>query len=101
MDVLWDSGQSTVRDVISHIESNPAYTTIATVLTKLVRKELVVADREKHSTRYSALLGREEYAACVMARKMLLAKDRGAALRYFTEFLSEDDLDSLRDHLMP
>lgn len=97
MDVLWDEGESTVRDVIAHIPSEPAYTTIATVLSNLVRKGLVVVDRDDHATRYSALLLRDEYAACGMARRMAtFAKNRATALRYFTEFLSDDDLDSLQ-----
>ncbi|UUZ43527.1 BlaI/MecI/CopY family transcriptional regulator [Janibacter limosus] len=33
MDVLWDHGPATVREVIEHLPSDPAYTTIATVLT--------------------------------------------------------------------
>src|SRR5699024_2867854 len=32
MDVLWDHGTLTVREVIDHLGGAPAYTTIATVL---------------------------------------------------------------------
>lgn len=53
MDVLWDHGPATVREVIEHLPSDPAYTTIATVLTNLDRKHLVTITRQKRSTRYS------------------------------------------------
>lgn len=97
MDVLWQHGPSTVRDVIDHISSGPAYTTIATVLGNLSRKELVTVERENHSTRYSTALGRDEYAACGMARRMAtFAEDRTATLSFFTEYLSDDDLDALQ-----
>jgi len=38
MNVLWDLGASTIRSVIESLSSDPAYTTIATVLGNLVRK---------------------------------------------------------------
>src|SRR5699024_3229724 len=63
MDVLWDHGPATVRQVIEQLPSSPAYTTIATVLTNLDRKQLVTISRTKRSTRYAARLTRHEHAA--------------------------------------
>ena len=40
MDVLWDHGPATVREVIDRLPREPAYTTIATVLANLGRKGL-------------------------------------------------------------
>lgn len=101
MEILWDCGPQAVRGVINELPGNPAYTTIATVLSNLVRKELVEATRGGGSTTYSAVLGRDEYAACVMARRLAtVAKDRPAALRHFLEFLSDDDLAAIGDALL-
>ena len=47
MDVLWDHGPATVREVIEHLPSDPAYTTIATL-------EQEVASDEAQRARFSA-----------------------------------------------
>ena len=45
MGLLWDHEPLTVRQIIELSEAEPAYTTIATVLTNLERKGLVSRER--------------------------------------------------------
>lgn len=101
MNVLWDHGPQTVREVIGHLPSDPAYTTIATVLRNLERKEVVVADRdlERRSTHYSACVECCDLVAGQMAQVLAFSKDRRSSLQRFVECVSEEDLDFLRDRL--
>lgn len=99
MDVLWDHGSSTIREVIEKLPSEPAYTTIATVLTNLDRKRLVTIIRQNHSTRYSARISRHEHAAALMEQVLQASRDRAASILQFVDSMPEQDLDLLRDYL--
>lgn len=50
MEVLWASGECTVRDVVMSLERNVAYTTVMTTLDRLFRKNLV--SRRMHGRAY-------------------------------------------------
>lgn len=99
MDALWDHGPSTIRGVIAHLPSDPAYTTIATVLTNLDRKHLVASRKERHSTLYEACASREEHVASVMNHALDASKDRAASILRFMDNIPESDLALLRDYL--
>lgn len=99
MDVLWENGPMTVREVIGHLTSEPAYTTIATVLTNLNRKHLVTVARNGRSTRYSARITRQEHAAQLMDHVLDASRDRAASILHFVESMPEDDLAMLRRYL--
>ena len=99
MDVLWEHGPATVRGVISHLETEPAYTTIATVLGNLVRKNLVRATRANHSTTYAARQPRHLYTAELMEQLLRSSGDRTASILSFVDAMPKDDLDLLRDYL--
>ncbi len=99
MDVLWDHGPSTIRGIIGRLPGDPAYTTIATVLTNLHRKGLVTSHKEKHSTRYAARIGREEQVASVMSHALATSRDRGASILHFMDGMPDSDLDLLREYL--
>lgn len=99
MDVLWDHGPATVREVIEQLPSEPAYTTIATVLTNLDRKGLVTITRHNRSTRYGAKLSRHEHAAGMMEQVLEASRDRAASILQFVDSIPENDLDLLRDYL--
>lgn len=99
MDVLWDRGPATVREVITELGSGSAYTTIATVLSNLGRKGLVVASRENRSTRYAAGVGRHEHTAQVMALVLAASRDHAATMLHFVDALSPQDLALLRGYL--
>lgn len=99
MEVLWDHGPATVRDVINQLSTEPAYTTIATVLTNLDRKHLVSVTRQQRSTRYAARVSREQHAAELMGRVLEASSDRAASILHFVDAMPEGDLDMLRDYL--
>ncbi|MFX0540061.1 BlaI/MecI/CopY family transcriptional regulator [Ornithinimicrobium sp. Y1847] len=99
MDVLWDHGPVTIREVIDHLPSDPAYTTIATVLTNLDRKHLVTITRENRSTSYSARMSRHEHAATLMEQVLASSRDRAASILQFVDSMPESDLALLRDYL--
>lgn len=99
MDVLWDHGPATIREVIKHLPSEPAYTTIATVLTNLDRKHLVTITRQNRSTRYAARTHRHEHAAQQMEQVLQASRDRAASILQFVDSMPENDLDLLRDYL--
>jgi predicted transcriptional regulator len=99
LDVLWDHGPVTVRQVIERLPSDPAYTTIATVLTNLDRKNLVTITRQNHSTRYAARVSRQERAADLMEEVLRASRDRAASILQFVDSMPEDDLDLLRNYL--
>lgn len=99
MDVLWDHGPVTIREVIGHLPSEPAYTTIATVLANLDRKHLVTVSRQNRSTRYAARLTRHEHAAGLMQHVLEASRDRAASILQFVDSMPETDLELLRDYL--
>lgn len=99
MDALWDHGPATVREVIEQLPSEPAYTTIATVLTNLDRKHLVTITRRNRSTRYAARMSRQEHAAALMEQVLEASRDRAASILQFVDSMPKDDLDLLRDYL--
>lgn len=99
MDVLWDHGPGTVREVIQRLPSDPAYTTIATVLTNLDRKHLVTITRDGRSTRYDARVTRQEHAAHLMGHVLDASRDRAASILHFVESMPDDDLALLRAYL--
>lgn len=100
MDVLWDTGAATIRDIINRLGTDPAYTTIATVLANLQRKELVTSHKEKHTTRYTARTSREEHDAALMNHVLGSSRDRAASMLHFVESIPDSDLDLLRDYLL-
>ncbi|MGO1560797.1 Transcriptional regulator, MecI family [Actinomycetales bacterium JB111] len=99
MDVLWEHGPSTIREVISRLATEPAYTTIATVLANLDRKNLVTSSRAKHSTTYSARQNRHEYTADLMGQILRSSGDRAASILSFVDAMPKDDLELLREYL--
>ena len=99
MDLLWDEGASTIRGLIDQLPGDFAYTTIATVLTNLHRKDLVDAGKRGRSTVYCARGSREEHVASVMDHALGTSRDRAASILHFAERIPDSDLDLLRDYL--
>src|SRR5699024_9237572 len=99
MDALWDHGPGTIREVIQRLASEPAYTTIATVLTNLDRKHLVTVTRDGRSTRYDARLTRQEHAAQLMGHALNASRDRATSILHFVDSMPDDDLALLRQYL--
>jgi len=100
MDVLWDSAEElTTREVLDRVGQPLAYTTIATVLTNLLRKELVDKLPLGRAWAYRARVRRSEYTAGVMASTLASGGDRRDALLHFVGSMSEDDVAVLRSLL--
>ena len=59
MQVLWQSGPSTVTDVLPKLKSELAYTTVQTMLGVLLRKGKVKRKQEGRAFRYSPTVSRE------------------------------------------
>ena len=99
MDVLWDHGPVTVREVIDRLPRDPAYTTIATVLANLGRKGLVAVTREGRSTRHAPQVSRQEHDATLMTCVLEASRDRAASILHFVDTMPEDDRTLLREYL--
>lgn len=100
MDLLWNGEPLTVRDIIDRLSADPAYTTIATVLGNLRKKELVCTRKNGHTTLYGACVSREEHAAQIMDHALDASGDRAASIVHFVNGMPEDDLRLLREHLL-
>lgn len=99
MDLLWDEGPLTVRQVIEGLDNVPAYTTIATVLTNLERKSLVRRERQGRSVQHLPIISREEHAATLMRRALVNGGDRAASILHFVEGIGAEDIELLRGYL--
>lgn len=100
MDLLWGEDALTVRSIIDRLPSDPAYTTIATVLGNLRKKELVCTKKDGHATLYGACVSREEHAASIMKHALNESGDRAASILRFIDGMPEEDLRLLRQHLL-
>lgn len=99
MDLLWDEGPLTVRQIIEASEHDPAYTTIATVLTNLERKELVERERQGRSVVHTPSISRAEHAATLMQKALVNGGDRAASILHFVEGIGAEDVELLRNYL--
>ncbi|WP_449276629.1 BlaI/MecI/CopY family transcriptional regulator [Leucobacter sp. GX24907] len=100
MDLLWNGDTHTVRGIIDLLPSDPAYTTISTVLANLRKKGLVCAGKDGYTTLYGACVSREEHTARIMGHALDESGDREAAILRFVDSMPEDELDLLRRHLL-
>lgn len=99
MEQLWDGGAFSVAQLQARLAGNPAYTTIATVLTSLRRKGLVALSKDGHASLYTAILSREEHAALIMEHALDSSGDRVASMLHFVDRMDDEDLELLRDFL--
>ena len=100
MDVLWEEANSepTVKDIARSFP-DLAYTTVATMLDRLVEKGLADCRMEKHTKRYSGKGSRAAYTAMAMHRPLRKTSDPGPALLRFVEVLSPEDRELLGEAL--
>lgn len=99
MELLWDHGRLTIREVIDRLPQTPAYTTIATVLGNLERKEMVLRQRDGRTARYLPRRSRGEHAAWIMEFALASSDDRATSMLHFVEAISPSDLELLRSYL--
>lgn len=100
MDYLWalDASASAV-DVHAAVAPELAYTTITTVLNRLVEKQRLERVLNGRSYQYSTLTTEADFRAGMMRDTFGAADDRAAVLSRFVGGLSGNDIDLLRDLL--
>ncbi|GAA1630492.1 BlaI/MecI/CopY family transcriptional regulator [Leucobacter chromiireducens] len=100
MDLLWGGEPRTVRALITQLPSDPAYTTIATVLANLRRKGLVCTRKSGQATLYGACVSREERTARLMEHALSESGDRASSILHFVGSMPERDQQLLREFLL-
>jgi BlaI family penicillinase repressor len=60
---LWDGGPATVRELLDRLGNEQAYTTVQTLVGRLVDKGHVRADRKDLAHRFVAITARDELAS--------------------------------------
>ena len=103
MDVLWDCPTEVcTREVLGQITSRTlAYTTVATVLTNLVRKGMIERVAVERTWAYRPLGTRSEHAAGLMAQALDTSHDRTATIHHLVRAMSDADVATLRDLFAP
>lgn len=99
MEQLWEHEELTIREVIVGLGDHHAYTTIATVLANLGRKDLVTDRRVGRSVRYRSRHPRSEHAARLMTQALSGSNDRSASILRFVEGMDERETALLREYL--
>ena len=98
MDAVWDaSAPLTGREVALALQSRGlAYTTVLTVLTRLVKKGLVQRDARARAHTYQPVASREDHVAVLMQQALGQADDRQAALQHFARSVTPAEAAALR-----
>lgn len=99
MEILWQGDLHAIRDIIDRLDSRPAYTTIATVLSNLRKKGLVCTKKEGYATKYRACISREQHTTRVIEHALDESGDRQASILHFITSMTDDDINLLRDFL--
>ena len=95
MECVWERGPVSVREVYRCLleKRDIAYTTVMTVMSRLVEKGLLCRHPEGRAFIYSALTTRDEYCAGVVKDFMdeMLIGTSKPVLAHFVESLAADD----------
>ncbi|OGK21388.1 hypothetical protein A3C23_01205 [Candidatus Roizmanbacteria bacterium RIFCSPHIGHO2_02_FULL_37_13b] len=67
MEIIWEYGECTIRDVVNKMSKTKtlAYTTIATIITRLIKKGTLKKQDEKFSATYVPTLSKEDMSKTV------------------------------------
>lgn len=96
MQILWDNGECTVKEVLEGFkDKQPAYTTVATVLKVLKKKEVVNNKAVGNTYIYYPLMSKEEYSSYQM--KHLLNNYFGGSFKRLATFFAKDNDMNLDD----
>ncbi len=100
MNILWESpGHAfSARDVAGALPEY-AYTTVATVLDRVLQKGLVRRSLDGRTNRFVATAGSADYAADAMREAMVMAPHPDAVLARFVEVLDGPQAEALRTAL--
>jgi BlaI family transcriptional regulator, penicillinase repressor len=95
MEVLWQRQQATVREVVGALPRKPplAYTTVATVMSRLVEKGLLLRSRSGKVDLYRPVYDSAEFSrrAALAAVQRLVREYGDAALAQFAAVLEQAD----------
>ncbi|MEU5876231.1 BlaI/MecI/CopY family transcriptional regulator [Spirillospora sp. NPDC047279] len=94
-------GSAGTSDLLGRLSGDPAYTTVNTILFRLLDKGLVTRTREGRHFRYELIVDESELVADRMHDHLRRANDPGSVLSRFVETLSADEVRSLREILRP
>jgi predicted transcriptional regulator len=95
--VLWDATDwMSPQEVSDALERSLAYTTVTTVLTRLVAKGTVERRPAGRGFTYRPVASREEQAAARMGEVLAAAGDRTVTLSRFVESLDHEERERLR-----
>lgn len=98
--VLWAAdGPLTPAEVHETLGTELAYTTVATILGRLVDKGLVVRARAGRAHRYAPVVDEADVASTGFRSVLTRSHDRHALLQGFVESLSPDEEAMVRDLL--
>jgi predicted transcriptional regulator len=99
MAIVWAAdGPVTGRVVVDElIRKRPvAYTTVLTVMDRLVRKGMLTRQRNGRAHTYQAATSRAAYTADLMASVLGSSDDRSAVLLHFVEQIPSEQAEALR-----
>lgn len=103
LNVLWDHGPSTVREVQESLQDEPGYTTVLKFLQIMYEKGIVDRKKDGRAHRYWSLLGQEETQQKMLGEftdRLFNGSIRQLMQRAVSsEELNRDDLDRLQDLL--
>lgn len=91
MELLWDRGALSIRNVMDTLAQKPAYTTVATVMQNLQRKQLVKAEKQGRLVSYLPLISHEEHTAGLMRHALESSTDRAASILHFVKDMPAED----------
>jgi predicted transcriptional regulator len=103
LQIMWQRGSGTVREIVETGKVDGAYTTVMTTLDRLHKKGLLKREAEGRAFRYSPAQTEGEFNGAIVRnaiRQMLGAADSASApLSFLVEAISEHDsalLDELK-----
>lgn len=97
LEILWAArGPLTARQVLDQLDSGLAYTTVVTILTRLIDKDLVEREKEHRAYLYRPRVTEADLMAGRMRAVLSSSGDHQATLSRFVEGLSRKDLRALR-----
>lgn len=95
MDVVWERGEVTVRDVheVLRRDRNIAYTTVMTTLGRLADKRIVARHETTSAHRFTPLMSRDDYARSTVKSVVdwLVSHFPDPAVAYFVDRVETDE----------
>ena len=102
MNILWERGDGTVREVREELKEDLAHTTVMTILDRLYKKGLLKRIKEGKSYRYFPLISKEDFEKKV-AEKVITdiikyhPETAIAAFKGAIEKLSDEEIKRLKE----